>query len=488
MSPQVIASEESPTTVACDVVVAGATRAADGFSLSGAAKELDAALDGYLSEHLEHLGYRAKEGDIEVVATARRVPARAIAVVGLGESSQDASAVRRAAGAVARKLGERRVVASALHDGHRYAAGPAAEGFLLGAYRFAGHRSEPRPPKLARILFLGDVDEDVLERARGRAEATNLARDLTNEPASALTPEGLARRAREAADMTRLECTVFDETELETRGFGGLLGVGRGSANPPRLIELRYVPEGGAQRRVALVGKGITFDSGGLSIKDARAMETMKTDMAGAAAVIAAMSALAPLHIAEEVVGLVPACENMLGGRALRPGDVLVHYGGRTTEVTNTDAEGRLVLGDALARACELEPEAIVDVATLTGGISVALGRKATGLFSTDDELAVALESAAADAGERMWRLPLFDDYRSELDSDVADMKNSAGRYGSSIIAALFLREFVRHGIAWAHLDIAGTARADTDSGEFPRGATGAATRTLLSWLAGRSG
>jgi leucyl aminopeptidase len=485
MPPRILASDASPVAVASDAVVVGAAGGADGTSLSRAAQALDQALEGYLSEHLERVGFGAKEGEVEIVATARRIPSHEIAVVGLGSSNPGASGVRRAAGAAARRLADRPILAAALHEGRDDLAAAAAEGFLLGAYRFTAHKSQPRPVGLQEVLILGGVNQGTLQRAQAHAEATNLARDLTNEPASALTPEALAVRARAVADAGGLECTVLDETELEAQGFGGVLGVGRGSAAPPRLIKLRHAGDGTA-RSVALVGKGITFDSGGLSIKDARSMETMKTDMAGGAAVIAAMSVLHRLDVSDDVIALVPACENMIGGRALKPGDVVTHYGGRTTEVTNTDAEGRLVLADALALASELDPDAIVDTATLTGGISVALGRKASGLFSTDDELADALESAAAAAGERVWRLPLFDDYRSELDSDVADMKNSAGRYGSSIIAALFLREFVRDGIPWAHVDIAGTARADSDSAEMSRGGTGVATRTLLSWLEAR--
>ena len=216
-------------------------------------------------------------------------------------------------------------------------------------------------------------------------------------------------------------------------------------------------------------------------------METMKTDMAGAAAMLATVSALPRIGARVEVDAYLACCENMTGAQALKPGDVIVHRGGRTTEVNNTDAEGRLVLSDALVYACERGPDAIVDAATLTGGILIALGRKATGLFSNDDALAAELESAAAEAGERFWRMPLYDDYRSDLDSEVADMKNSGGRYGSSILGALFLKQFLKPGVPWAHLDIAGTARADSDSGDISRGATGAPVRTLLSWIEGRA-
>jgi leucyl aminopeptidase len=336
------------------------------------------------------------------------------------------------------------------------------------------------------VLFLGNDLDEAVATAQIHADATTTARDLVNEPASILTPEALAARAVEIADVAGLECSVLDERELADRGFGGIVGVGKGSHRPPRLIQMRYRPEA-ASGRVALIGKGITFDTGGLSLKDARGMVDMKTDMAGAAAVIATMGALARLGVSTEVLALVPACENMPGGNALKPGDVITHYGGRTTEVNNTDAEGRLVLGDALALACEEEMDAVIDVATLTGGISIALGRKSTGLFASDDDLARAIEQAAQAAGERTWRLPLYDDYKRALDSDVADMKNSGGRDASSITAALFLSEFVRDGVPWAHLDIAGTARAASDYDEVTRGGTGTGARTLLEWITARS-
>jgi leucyl aminopeptidase len=298
-------------------------------------------------------------------------------------------------------------------------------------------------------------------------------------------PATLEARAREIADVNGLECTTKDENDLVAGGFGGIAGVGQGSAQPPRLIELHYAPEG-ATEKVVLIGKGITFDSGGLSLKSATSMEQMKTDMAGAAAVLGAISACKRLGIGEEAVALIAAAENMPSATSIRPGDVLRHYGGKTSEIVNTDAEGRLVLADALAYASEQRPAAIVDVATLTGAIKVALGAKSTGMFSNDDALAGELSAAAEDAGERVWRLPMYDDYRRELDSEVADLKNTGGRWGGSILAALFLREFVGKEIPWAHLDIAGAARAENAYDEVTKGGTGVGTRTLISFLQGR--
>jgi leucyl aminopeptidase len=489
MPLEIIPTDESPTTVSCDALVVAASSTPEGFDLLGRSVEVDAALGGRVSEHLDSISFKANQGDVEIVSGLPASAAKSIAVVGVGSPTEiNASSLRKVAGSVARRLSSRAVLASLLHEvePHAGSAMAVAEGFRLGAYRFTNYKSDPRPARLERVLFLGHSLDQAISTAQIHADATTLARDLTNEPASTLTPEALAARADEIADVAGLECSTLDERELADRGFGGIIGVGKGSHRPPRLIQMRYRPQG-ASGRVALIGKGITFDTGGLSLKDARGMVDMKTDMAGAAAVMATMGALARLDISTEVLALVPACENMPGGNALKPGDVITHYGGRTTEVNNTDAEGRLVLGDALALACEEEIDAVIDVATLTGGISIALGRKSTGLFANDDDLAKAIEAAAEAAGERTWRLPLYDDYKHALDSDVADMKNSGGRDASSITAALFLSEFLRDAVPWAHLDIAGTARAANDYDEVTRGGTGTGARTLLEWIKGRS-
>jgi leucyl aminopeptidase len=469
-------------------LVVGATAGSGGAELAGsAAAEADAALDGALSEHLRDLQFKAKVGDGAVVPTLGRMPAKMIVVAGLGAAGKAGPAeLRRAAGAAGRRLLDSPTIALALHEAvdHPHAARAALEGVLLGSYKFTEFKSDPKPSKIQSILVFGAA-EDELERAATAAEATMLARDLINTPASALTPDALARRAREVADVSGLTCTVWDEDELRERGFGGVLGVAQGSAQPPRFIQLHYRPES-PTGKVALVGKGITYDSGGLSLKDAKSMETMKTDMSGAAAVIAAMGAIGRIGPSVEVLGLVPATENMPGGAAIKPGDVITHYGGKTVEVLNTDAEGRLVLADALAFASEQEPQAIVDVATLTGAIMVALGTRATGLFCNDDAMAQRLTEAGAAEGERLWRMPLFDDYAADIESDVADLKNISGaRWGGAIVAAVFLQQFVGKGIAWAHLDIAGAARSDGGTGEITKGGTGTAARTLVSWVEG---
>jgi leucyl aminopeptidase len=371
------------------------------------------------------------------------------------------------------------------------------EAVLLAAYRFDKYKasvSDADPGKRSslervELVVSEGADRDALERAlaagRVRAAATNLARDLVNEPANNLHPVELAAAAARAVDGKGVTVTVKDERALAAEGFGGIVGVGQGAANPPRLIELRYEPEG-ARERVVLVGKGITFDSGGLSLKPPDGMITMKTDMSGAAAVLGAMSALQDLGLKVAVTGYLAAAENMPSGTATRPGDVLKMKNGKTVEVLNTDAEGRLVMADALALGATSQPDAMVDVATLTGACVVALGKRYAGLMSNDDALAAEVLEAAGAAGERAWRLPLPEEYRQELDSEVADLKNIGDRYGGALTAGLFLQEFV-DGRPWVHLDIAGPARGESDHAYIGKGATGAAVRTLLSWLERRS-
>lgn len=485
MPPDVRSSDDPPGELKCDVILVGALSSDSGPRLHGVASELDSKLDGALSAHLEDISFKAEVGDVAVVPTYEKVSPRSVAVCGLGGGHAVApGAVRKAAGAAARRLAERKTVGLALH-GDDEGATAAVEGFLLGGYRYTEFKTKSKPSKLTDLVVPG-ASNDAVEKGSVLAEATSLARDLINRPPSELTPEILAERCREIAAENDLECEVLDEKALAEKGFGGLLGVGRGSKNPPRLIEFRYRPDG-ASGKVVIVGKGVTFDSGGLSLKGPKNMEQMKTDMGGGAAVIGAMSALARLGVAVEVVGLIPATENLPGYDAIKPGDVLRHYGGKTSEVLNTDAEGRLILADTLAYAGEQEPDAVVDLATLTGSIMVALGAKRSGLFSNDDELAGALLSAAKASGERLWRMPLDDDFDSFLSSEIADIVNtSSSRYGGAIFAAMFLKRFVSDGVPWAHLDIAGPARAEASYEEVPKGGTGVGVRTLLAWLGSR--
>jgi leucyl aminopeptidase len=310
----------------------------------------------------------------------------------------------------------------------------------------------------------------------------NLARDLINEPAGDLTPQRLADVAAEIAEREGLALTVLDEAAAAAEHLGGLLGVAAGSTQPPRLIELVYEPPE-ARATVALVGKGITFDSGGLSIKTAEGMETMKTDMSGAAAVLAAMSTLPAFAPGVKVIAIVPATENMPGGSATKPGDVLHIRNGKTVEVLNTDAEGRLVLADGLSLAVEAGVDAILDLATLTGACIVALGRRIAGLMGNNEAWIAQVRSAADRAGEAVWPLPLPEEYRKNLDSEVADIKNiGGGRFGGALTAGLFLKEFVGD-VPWAHLDIAGPARSEEDDAYLPKGGTGFGVRTIVEAL-----
>ena len=412
--------------------------------------------------------------------------------VGLGDGSP--AAMRKAGAAVGRRVAPgRTLITSALLGQPAEAVHAFIVGLLLGSYHWSQKRDEAgqaEPPGEVRLLLDGpDGHPDAVAPARTVAGAVALARDLTNTPAARKTPAWLAAQAVAVAAGAGLTARVWDADELAAQGFGGLIAVGQGSASPPRLIELGYAPAG-AQEHIVLVGKGITFDSGGLSLKPADGMMQMKTDMAGGAAVIAAMSALGRLGVTSRVTGLVAAAENMPSGSAQRPGDVITHFGGRTVEVLNTDAEGRLVLADALAYAdAVLQPDIMVDIATLTGAARVALGTHLAALYASDDRVARGLLAAADASGDALWRMPLVDDYRDALDSPVADLANvphgSRARAGS-IDAALFLREFTG-GRAWAHLDIAGAARSSSDEGENTKGGTGYGTRLLLAWLAAAS-
>jgi leucyl aminopeptidase len=318
------------------------------------------------------------------------------------------------------------------------------------------------------------------------AQSVALARDLGNLPANLLAPEGLADRALSESAGTGIEVTILDEVELAAQGFGGILGVGKGSVNPPRLVRLGWNPPG-ATKTVALVGKGITFDSGGLSLKPSVGMEYMKIDMAGAAAVLATVIAAARLELPIAVTGWLTIAENMPSAAATRPTDVLTMYGGKRVEVLNTDAEGRLVLGDALVRAGEESPDIMIDIATLTGGQIVALGQRTTGLMGNDDALLTALQAAGTAAGEPMWPMPMPPEIRKGLDSQVADLLNvpaGGNRDGHMLVGGIFLKEFVGDGIAWGHLDIAGPAwNAGEPYGFTPRGATGVMVRTLVTLL-----
>jgi leucyl aminopeptidase len=361
----------------------------------------------------------------------------------------------------------------------------AAEGLTLSEFNVGSYKtSEPAPPPVPAwtVATPGKSDSriaDAVGRGRILGDCSNLARELANEPGNTLTPREFVRRAAAIATGAGVRVEILDEHQIAELGMGLLLGVARGSSEPPRLIVFRHEPPGAPAAPVlGLVGKGITFDTGGISIKPAEGMERMKDDMAGGAAVACAMRAIALLKGPTRVIGVVPATENMPGGRAIKPGDILKSAAGKTVEVINTDAEGRLILGDGLWYARQLGATHLIDVATLTGAVVVALGKGTTGLFGTPDEWVERVRRAADRAGDRSWPLPLFDDYREQLKSDIADMTNTGGRPAGSITAAMFLKEFTG-GLPWAHLDIAGTAWADEARPFLPKGPSGVAVRTL---------
>ena len=475
-----------------------------GTELGPGAEEAVAALGAPVAPLLEARGFTGKAGEVAALPTLGRLPATVLLLVGVGERAKvDAEVLRRAAAAVVRQGRGARKAATTLPQA--LPADPAgavqavAEGALLAAYRFDKYKQAKarangsKPPAELTTLALhpgpaagrGGGLAGALAAGQHRATATNLARDLSNEPANALHPADLAAAARKLLAGKGVTVKVKDEKALAAEGFGGIVGVGQGAEHPPRLIELRYAPKG-ATGEVVLVGKGITFDSGGLSLKPPDSMKTMKTDMSGAAAVLATMSVLADLEVKVPVTGYLASAENMPSGKATRPGDVLTMKNGKTVEVLNTDAEGRLVMADALALGAASKPAAIVDVATLTGACAVALGNRYTGLMANDEALAADLLDAAAEAGEPTWRLPLPPEYRKDIESDLADLKNVGDRYGGALFAGLFLQEFVDDR-PWAHLDIAGPARAESDDGYLSKGSTGVTVRTLLTWLERRS-
>jgi leucyl aminopeptidase len=473
-----------------------------GPELGPGAEEAVAALGAPVAPLLEVRGFTGKAGEVAAFPTLGRLPAAVLLLVGVGERAKvDAEVLRRAAAAVVRQgRGAGKAVTTlsqALPADPAAAVRAVTEGALLAAYRFDKYKQAKaneagRPAELATLAVAPGPAAGRGSGGRGglaaalaagqvRAAATNLARDLSNEPANALHPADLAAAARRLLTGKGVTVKVRNEKELVREGFGGIIGVGQGAEHPPRLIELRYAPKD-ATGEVVLVGKGITFDSGGLSLKPADSMKTMKTDMSGAAAVLATMSVLAELDVKVAVTGYLAAAENMPSGSATRPGDVLTMKNGRTVEVLNTDAEGRLVMADALALGAAAKPDAIVDVATLTGACAVALGNRYAGLMSNDEALAAELLDAAAEAGEPTWRLPLPPEYRKDIESDLADLKNVGDRYGGALFAGLFLQEFVDDR-PWAHLDIAGPARSESEDGYLSKGSTGVTVRTLLTWL-----
>jgi len=463
-----------------------------GPTLGHGADAVEAGFPGKLAPFMKQAGFEGKAGQSLFVPLDG--PTGSALLVGVGPADDvTLDGLRTAAALVAQRASASARVATTLADAAPDAldagdVGQAiAEGVLLGSYSFDTYRATKKATKIKSVTVLVDGPAAAVKKGVTRgaivAGAVAWARDMVNTPAQELSPDKFAKAAQTLLRGKNVKVEVLDVAAMKRQKLGGILGVGQGSKQPPRLVKMTYSPPR-AKGSLALVGKGVVFDSGGLSLKTGAGMETMKTDMGGAAAVIAAMSALSGLGVTQKVVGYAPMVENMPSGDAIRPGDVLTFRNGKTAEVLNTDAEGRLILADALALAAEAKPDAIVDLATLTGACVVALGEKIAGLFAGDEAFGERVEDAAKRAGEKMWPLPLPKEYRKMLDSEIADMKNiSHGGYGGAITAGLFLQEFV-DGVPWVHLDIAGPARAGADDGYVRRGGTGFGVRTLLE-LAG---
>ncbi|SUE29847.1 leucyl aminopeptidase [Nocardia farcinica] len=474
-----------------DVLVIGLTSSENGPSIAPDDMFGDVLTEDVRAELLDQLGAVGAKGKAEELT---RVPAPAalegvtsVLAVGLGAPDKlDAEQLRRSAGVAARSLTGTEVVATTL-GGIDIAA--AAEGFYLGAYTFTPFRSAKSAPKpderpVAKVEFLvptADFGEEALFRAQLVAEAVATARDFVNTPPSHLYPAEFAARTQVLAEAAGLDVEVLDENALEAGGYGGVLGVGKGSSRPPRLVRLTYA---GGPKKVALIGKGVTFDTGGISIKPTQNMENMTSDMAGAAAVIATTLLAARLSLPITVTATVPMAENMPSATAQRPGDVLTQYGGTTVEVLNTDAEGRLILADAIVRAGEDSPEFLIDVATLTGAQMVALGTRTPGVMGTD-EFRDRVARISQEVGENGWPMPLPAELRADLNSKIADLANVAPhRWGGMLSAGLFLKEFVPEGVQWAHLDVAGPAyNTGGPFGYIGKGGTGVPVRTLIAVL-----
>jgi leucyl aminopeptidase len=445
---------------------------------------LDEATDGELSGAIGRGEISGKSCELWTGTTARW-KTRRLVVAGAGASPLGAELARRIGSAVGLLARQQRRPRLALVLDEAWSAAlveSLAEGIVIANFDGGHYKTKPDGRMFLSTVVVGSPAaglDDAIARGMRVGEAVNAARVLINEPGNRLTPSDLATRGQALLALPDVATEVLDEHRLQELGMGLLLGVGRGSVEPPRMLVARYEPPDAPKAPVlALVGKGITFDTGGISIKPSDGMERMKDDMAGGAAVVAALRTIALERLPLRAMAIVPCAENMPGGRATKPGDIHRSAAGLTVEINNTDAEGRLILGDALWYARELGATHLVDVATLTGACVVALGKTTTGLFATDGWVDV-VRSAAAVAGEKVWPMPLFDDYREQLKSDVADMINSPGRPAGAITAALFLREFAGQ-TAWAHLDIAGTAWAEEAKPWMPKGATGVMVRTLV--------
>jgi len=439
-------------------------------------------------ERLKSLGFQGKKGEVAVLPGEGF---KAVIYVGLGKKGALSADTVRLAAAKGIQEAKRRKFKSVVCELlgveklKEKAAKSVAEGLLIGGYEFEKYKSKEK--KGAERVYVAGVKEfeEAFKLGKVLAEAANYTRDIVNEPGNVITPESLAELSKELSKEYDFECKVFDEKKLEKNKMVGILTVGRGSKNPPRFIHIAYKPKG-AKKRVVLVGKGVTFDSGGLNIKPEQYMKTMKSDKAGACAVLGIMKAVGELRPNVEVHALIPTVENMPDGKAYRPDDIIVYRNGKSVEVHSTDAEGRLILADALIYGSELSPDVMIDMATLTGACVVALGHYTSGLFSDDERLVRELLSLSEETGEKMWRLPLDEDLKEDIKGKYSDLQNvGKSRYGGAITAALFLQNFVdsEKVKSWAHIDIAGPAFLDSPWKYYTSGATGQPVRTIAELL-----
>jgi len=475
------------TAIDCDVLAVPIYK---GAVAGPGALEAEKALATSFKDLLDAARAKGEPGEALLVPALGKLKAKQVLLVGVGEKGGGATAARKAGAVVARKTGASATVATTIPQA---VGGPVAdavgafvEGYLLGGYRFDRYKANGTKSRTNTVILAAGRgwDDRVVRKAitlaTVLAEGTAFARDLTNTPAGDFTPHSFVTQARRIAKGLPLTVKVLNEKELRAGRYGGILGVGQGSDKPPRLVEIRYRPAG-AKRHVALVGKGITFDSGGINLKN-DGLDWMKMDMGGGAAVMGAMLAVGRLKPKVAVTGLICTAENMPGGSALHPGDVITMKGGKTVEIGNTDAEGRLVMADGIVHAVQNKADVVVDIATLTGAMMIALGEKAFGVLGNDQTEVDRMLAAAERAGEKAWQLPLYDEYRKKIDSDIADLRNIGDRYGGAITAALFLKEFAGD-TPWVHIDIAGPARSLVDEFDTPKGATGAGVRTLVRWI-----
>jgi len=471
-----------------------------GTTLSSVASEVDKKSGGVIGEILKSGDFEGKTAQLAVVYSRGTPAANRIVLVGLGKKEElNLEKIRNAYARAMQHLRAMNVQDAAASPEPDWTTEPrekiftaAAEAALLGLYRFTSYKTIGRDDlrEMRKLdFFVPSEDYPVIrgevEKSRVVAEAVCFARDLVSAPANEMTPSILADHARKIAGRKQVTCEVLEAGKMKALGMNALLGVAAGSQQPPKLIILQYSGGKKTEAPVALVGKGLTFDSGGISIKPAEKMDEMKTDMAGGAAVLAVIRAAADLKLPINLVGLVPATENMPGGKALKPGDILKSYSGQTIEVINTDAEGRLILADALTYAAKYKPAAVIDVATLTGACVVALGEEVIGMLGTDEKMKKDLSRASQATGEKVWELPLWDHYSDLIKSDIADFKNTGGRMGGAITGAAFLGKFVGK-YPWVHLDIAGPSWFTKDKPYIPKGASGIPVRLLLEYLQNR--